>query len=71
VSAIEAAIEKVKSLNEDQARELLGWLEFRNAHLPQKRKPLGAKAMVGFARQFRKEPRSTESWMHELRAGDR
>jgi hypothetical protein len=70
MSAVEAAIEKVRGLDEVQARELLGWFAVREARSVQKKNPLGAHAMVGFARRFRKEPRSTESWMQELRAGE-
>lgn len=31
--------------------------------------PTGALSVLGFARRFRPEPRTTESWMNELRAG--
>ena len=31
---------------------------------------VGAKAMLGFARRFRTDSRSTEEWMAELRAGE-
>ena len=33
-------------------------------------RPRGARAMLGFARQFRPEARSTEDWMADLRAGE-
>ena len=33
--------------------------------------PRGARAMLGFARRFRPQPRTTEDWMSELRAGER
>ena len=32
--------------------------------------PAGPMAMLGFARRFRPEPRSTEAWMRVLREGD-
>jgi hypothetical protein len=32
--------------------------------------PVGAKAMLGFARRFRKKPKSTQAWMNELREGE-
>jgi hypothetical protein len=35
------------------------------------RQPAGAMAMLGFARRFRPEPRTTADWMDELRAGER
>lgn len=35
------------------------------------RAPRGARAMRGFARSFRAEPRTTAQWMSELRAGER
>lgn len=34
-------------------------------------KPLGAVAMLGFARKLRKKSRSTQAWMKELREGER
>lgn len=40
--------------------------------VPQKKKPLGAKAMLGFAARFRGEkPRPTDEIMAELREGER
>ncbi len=39
--------------------------------VPRKKKPLGAKAMLGFAARFRGEKgRPTAEWMAELRAGE-
>jgi AbrB family looped-hinge helix DNA binding protein len=32
--------------------------------------PVGAEAMLGYARRFRPEPRSTADWMAELREGE-
>ena len=65
------AIEKVKQLDEAHARQLLAWLQgLQRAGAPS-RQPLGAMAMLGFARRFRPESRSTAEWMAELRAGER
>ena len=33
-------------------------------------RPVGATAMRGFARRFRRQPRSTADWMKELREGE-
>jgi AbrB family looped-hinge helix DNA binding protein len=33
-------------------------------------RPAGASSVLGFARRFRVEPRSTRSWMDELRSGE-
>ena len=71
MSAVEIAIEKVKEMNEAQARALLFWIELQQARPTAIDQPRGAKAMVGFARRFRKEPRTTASWMDELRDGER
>ena len=63
-------IEKVKQLDERHARQLLTWLQGQeNTRVPA-RQPAGALAMLGFARQFRPEARSTADWMDELRAGE-
>ena len=65
------AIEKVKQLDEARARQLLTWLQrWERAAAPQ-RQPAGAMAMLGFARRFRPERRTTAEWMDELRAGER
>lgn len=32
--------------------------------------PAGAMSVLGFARRFRPEPRTTESWMDDLRDGE-
>ncbi len=44
-------------------------LEGKTAALPQER-PLGARAMIGFAVQGGRAPRATADWMKELREGD-
>ena len=70
MSAVEFAVEKVKLLDEARARQLLVWLQ---AHEPatQATSPAGAKAMLGFARRYRAQARTTADWMAELREGDR
>jgi hypothetical protein len=69
MSAVEFAVEKVKLLDEARARQLLAWLQ---AHEPATTAvpPAGARAMLGFARRFRAQPRTTSDWMTELRAGE-
>ena len=71
MSAIEIAIEKVKHLDEASARQLLTWLQRLERAAVPNHKPAGAMAMLGFARRFRPEPRTTAEWMDELRAGER
>jgi hypothetical protein len=71
MSVIELAIEKVKHLDETSARQLLAWLQMHEpAPLPHAA-PLGAMAMLGFARRFRTQARTTADWMFELREGER
>ena len=65
------AIEKVKQLDEARARQLLTWLQGLECATAPERKPAGAAAMLGFARRFRPERRTTAEWMDELRAGKR
>ena len=71
MSAVEEAVEKVKRLDESHARRLLAWLRELNAAEPVRQQPLGAKAMIGFARRFHPQSRTTAEWMTELRAGER
>ena len=63
-------IEKVKQLDEAHARQLLTWLQGQECAAAPSRPPVGALAMLGFARRFRPEPRATADWMDELRAGE-
>lgn len=70
MSAVEFAVEKVKRLDEVWAQQLLDWLQAQEPAAPVVT-PAGAKAMLGFARRFRAQARSTEDWMNELREGDR
>jgi hypothetical protein len=69
MSAVEQAVEKVKHLDEAHAKQLLAWLQTQEqgSVRPQ---ALGARAVLGFARRFRAEPRSTSQWMSELREGE-
>lgn len=63
-------MEKVKRLDEAQGRQLLAWLEARHATAHSAHEPLGAMAMLGFARRIHPQPRTTAQWMEELRAGE-
>ena len=71
MSAIEMVIQKVKQLDEAHARQLLTWLQGQERAAASARQPAGAMAMLGFARRFRPERRTTAEWMDELRAGER
>ena len=70
MSAVETAVEKVRHLDEAHARELLAWLESQAAPQTPPPAPRGAMAMLGFARRIRPQPRTTDEWMAELRAGE-
>jgi hypothetical protein len=71
MNAVEIAIQKVKNLDEEGALRLIEWL--RNVEQPilNRTAPAGARAMLGFARRLRPEPRSTAEWMAELREGEK
>ncbi len=70
MTATEQALEKVRRLTEKQARELLRWLgELERSGRPQA-KTTGAVSMLGYARRFYPEPRTTAQWLRELREGD-
>ncbi len=71
MSALEMAVEKVRCLDEAHARQLLVWLETQAAPVKPGATPPGAMAMLGFARRVRPQPRTTDEWMAELRAGER
>ena len=70
MSAVELVVEKVKHLDESHARQLLAWLQAQEQLTPLHAAPLGARAMLGFARRWREQPRSTNEWMAELREGE-
>ncbi len=71
MSAVELALEKVKHLDEAHARQLLAWLQTQERATTPQGLPLGASAMMGFARRFRDQSRTTSEWMYELRDGER
>lgn len=71
MSTLEMAVEKVRHLDEAHARQLLAWLEAHTAPGTPSAAPQGAMAMLGFARRVRPQPRTTDEWMAELRAGER
>ena len=70
MSAVETAVEKVRHLDEAHARQLLAWLESHAAPQTPPPAPPGAMAMLGFARRIHPQPRTTDEWMAELRAGE-
>lgn len=70
MSAVETAVEKVRHLDEMHARQLLAWLESHAAPQTPPPAPQGAMAMLGFARRVRPQPRTTDEWIAELRAGE-
>jgi hypothetical protein len=71
MSVVETVIEKVKLLDDEHAQHLLTWLQGQEHATAPARQPVGAMAMLGFARRFRSAPRATADWMDELRAGER
>ena len=71
MNTVEMAVEKVRQLDEAHAAQLLAWLESQFTGEKPPAKPLGAMAMLGYARRFHPQPRTTDEWMAELRAGER
>jgi hypothetical protein len=71
MSAVELAIEKIKSLPEAKAKAVLDWLA--QWELPRKSvvNAQGAAAVRGFARPFQKQPLTTDEWMKILREGEK
>lgn len=70
MSTVELAIQKVRELDEPQALKLMEWLRGLEPEAQDNPAPLGARAMLGFARQFRSERRTTADWMADLREGE-
>ena len=70
MSVVEMAVEKVRQLDNDRARRLLAWLETQEKAEAGQPAPLGAMAMLGFARSFHPQQRTTNEWMAELRTGE-
>jgi hypothetical protein len=71
MNAVELAVQEVKKLDEAQAMKLIEWM--RTAEFAKdndRAAPKGARAMLGFARRFRAEARTTADWMTELREGE-
>lgn len=69
MSAVELAIEKVKSLPEAKAKALLDWLATFDQQHP-KTANKGVASARGFARQFHPQPMTTNEWMKILREGE-
>lgn len=72
VNTIQQVLERVSRLDEARAGELLASLDERLVWLrqPGGNLPMGAEAMIGFAKREGCESRTTENWMQELREGD-
>ncbi len=70
-TSVPAPLRRELSLGKGQRLlwEKTGERELRVIVLEDRSSP-GAHAMRGFARRFRDEPRTTESWMAELREGE-
>lgn len=70
MSAVEIAVERVKTLPEEKAQLLLTWLDHLEAfHDPNTSQRRGARAALGFAHRFH-PPQTTSDWMKELREGE-
>ena len=72
MNTIDLAIQRVAGLDEQLASKSLAWLDTQQAAktTQPKERPLGARAMIGFAVQGGRAPRATADWMMELREGD-
>ena len=72
MNTIQLALQRVSLLDETLAARLIAWLDSQKTAPPPPRqeKPLGARAMIGFARREGRAPRTTADWMKELREGD-
>jgi hypothetical protein len=84
MSAVEQAVEKVKALSEEEARELLAWLETHadadDEHILDRiedeleregvHRVDDIRKVLGWARKYHPEPRTTAEWMKILREGE-
>ena len=71
MSAVELAIEKIKTLPEAKAKALLDWLA--QWDLPRKpvRAAKGAASVRGFALPFQAQRLSADEWLKILREGEK
>ncbi len=73
MSATEQLLEQVKTLDESDAKATLSWLADYRAAKPAAVSEADLRRMdeaLGFARRYRKEARTTDEWMKELREGE-
>jgi hypothetical protein len=70
MSALELAIEKVRQLPEEKALALLDWLREQEKSAGSHANQDGASTVIGFARRYRNQPRRTQEWILQLRAGE-
>ena len=74
MSATEQLLERVKSLDETQAKTVLGMLDKlpakRSGRKPAK-KPTGVYAMLGYAKKYNHPYKTTAEWMAVLREGEK
>ena len=75
MSATEQLMEKVKTLDEAQARTVLGMLDKLPAKTqrrkPAKPKATGVYAMLGYAKKYNHPYKTTAEWMAVLREGEK
>lgn len=70
MSAVEIAVQRVKTLPEDKARLLLTWLDnLETTNEPNAGQRKGARAALGFAHRFH-PPQAISDWLKELREGE-
>lgn len=72
MNTTQLAMQRVSLLDESLAARLIAWLDSQKMAppAPRQEKPLGARAMIGFALSDGRAPRTTADWMQELREGD-
>ncbi|NBV21688.1 MAG: hypothetical protein EBS05_07170 [Proteobacteria bacterium] len=75
MSATEQLLERVKLLDEAQAKTVLGMLEKLPVKAPKRKsakaKPSGIYAMLGYAKKYNHPYKTTAEWMSVLREGEK
>lgn len=71
MSATEQLMERVKTLNEDEAKQFLDLLNQLPPSPKSEAQPRGAMAALGWAKKYNHPYKTTAEWMAVLREGEK
>ena len=70
LSIFDQLIERIKTLTEEQAKTILEMVERAVAKPAAPPQQQSAMSMLGYAKKYNHELKTTEQWMKELRGGE-